>query len=68
MFDEFMLSINLGKDNWNEKSTRLFWDPILNATVELVDKLDRDRRVAQYTPTNFFSTSYVEKAVVGSGF
>lgn len=42
-FDELMFSTFSGEDALKEEFTWRFWNPILNAAAELVDKLNRDR-------------------------
>lgn len=59
--DDFILSIFPEEDALKEKLARGFRNPMFNAALKSVNKLDRDQMVARYASTNRLLTSYMEK-------
>lgn len=59
--ETLMLSTFLGEDALREEYVRRLWTPICNASVESINKLERDRVITRCTSTNRFLASYEEK-------
>lgn len=59
--ERFMLDTFPGEAALKKESARKSSNPIFNASVESVDRADRDQGVARYTSTNHLLTLYMKK-------
>lgn len=66
--EEFMLYTFARKDAFKEESVRRLWNLILNSAGSSMEKTDTDWKIARYTSSNHFLTSYMQMGESGVQF